>query len=206
MPFGPQNAIVTTGLTAQVDTEPRSYTGTLTIGAGATLAFEPGSNAGFQVGTSSQPGSLTINGTNADPVTLTSAAATPTAGDWPGLVFAPGAGSAGSVQSINHAIIEYTGADTAYPTALTSDGTYYWRVLAEDALGNTSAWSAVGSFEIDVTSPAAPAVISPADGAVFATATVTFAWMPAPTWDGFVSYNYQRLENGAPGCIAIFDG
>jgi hypothetical protein len=38
------------------------------------------------------------------------------------------------------------------------------------------------------------------------TATVTFAWMPAPTWDGFVSYNYQRLENSAPGCIAIFDG
>jgi hypothetical protein len=38
------------------------------------------------------------------------------------------------------------------------------------------------------------------------TATVTFAWMPAPTWDGFVSYNYQRLENSAPVCIAIFDG
>jgi hypothetical protein len=38
------------------------------------------------------------------------------------------------------------------------------------------------------------------------TATVTFAWMPAPTWDGFVSYNYQKLENSAPGCIAIFDG
>ena len=38
------------------------------------------------------------------------------------------------------------------------------------------------------------------------TATVTFAWMPATTWDGFVSYNYQRLENSAPGCIAIFDG
>jgi hypothetical protein len=38
------------------------------------------------------------------------------------------------------------------------------------------------------------------------TATVTFAWMPAATWDGFVSYNYQRLENSAPGCIAIFDG
>ncbi|MCG6925118.1 MAG: hypothetical protein LJF30_07400 [Acidobacteria bacterium] len=38
------------------------------------------------------------------------------------------------------------------------------------------------------------------------TGTVTFAWMPAPTWDGFVSYNYQKLENSAPGCIAIFDG
>jgi hypothetical protein len=38
------------------------------------------------------------------------------------------------------------------------------------------------------------------------TATVTFAWMPAPTWDGFVSYNYQNLENSAPVCIAIFDG
>ncbi len=38
------------------------------------------------------------------------------------------------------------------------------------------------------------------------TATVTFTWIPAPTWDGFVSYNYQKMENSAPGCIAIFDG
>jgi hypothetical protein len=38
------------------------------------------------------------------------------------------------------------------------------------------------------------------------TATVTFAWIPAPTWDGFVSYNYQKLDNSAPGCIPIFDG
>jgi len=35
---------------------------------------------------------------------------------------------------------------------------------------------------------------------------VTFAWIPAPTWDGFVSYNYQKMENSAPGCVAIFDG
>jgi hypothetical protein len=38
------------------------------------------------------------------------------------------------------------------------------------------------------------------------TATVTFSWIPAPTWDGFVSYNYQKLENAAPACIAVFDG
>jgi hypothetical protein len=38
------------------------------------------------------------------------------------------------------------------------------------------------------------------------TGTVTFAWIPALTWDGFVSYNYQKMENSAPGCVAIFDG
>jgi hypothetical protein len=38
------------------------------------------------------------------------------------------------------------------------------------------------------------------------TATVTVSWIPAPTWDGFVSYNYQKLENAAPACIAVFDG
>jgi hypothetical protein len=86
----------------------------LTIEAGVTLAFEPGSNNGFRVGTSgAEPGSLTISGTSAAPVTLTSAAATPAPGDWPGLVFAPGAGEAGASQSIDHAVIEYAGRNCA---------------------------------------------------------------------------------------------
>jgi hypothetical protein len=44
------------------------------------------------------------------------------------------------------------------------NGTYYWRVRAEDAAGNLSAWSAVRSFSIDNTPPPAP-VVTIASGA-----------------------------------------
>ncbi len=43
------------------------------------------------------------------------------------------------------------------PTGL-ADGTYYWRVRAQDDVGNRSAWSAPSSFTIDTTPPPAPTV------------------------------------------------
>ena len=44
-------------------------------------------------------------------------------------------------------------------TGLT-DGTWYWRVKAEDYNDNESAWSSVNSFLIDTTGPSAPALLS----------------------------------------------
>jgi hypothetical protein len=38
------------------------------------------------------------------------------------------------------------------------------------------------------------------------TGVLTYNYMPGPTWDGFVSYSYQKLENSSPACIVIFDG
>jgi len=38
------------------------------------------------------------------------------------------------------------------------------------------------------------------------TATLTYSYVPGPTWDGYVSYNYQKMENATPTCVSIFDG
>jgi len=49
------------------------------------------------------------------------------------------------------------------------DGVYYWRELAEDAAGNQSPWSAVGSFVVDTVPPAVPVAGGPAFGAIVKT-------------------------------------
>ena len=38
------------------------------------------------------------------------------------------------------------------------------------------------------------------------TGTLTWSLVPGPTWDGYVSYTYQKLESSSPTCISIFDG
>jgi hypothetical protein len=44
------------------------------------------------------------------------------------------------------------------------DGTYYWRALGEDAVGNQSAWSSTQSFVVDNVAPGVPAAVAPAEG------------------------------------------
>lgn len=78
-------------------------TATLTIEAGTTLKFRPGFRLDV-VATSG--GTLIANGTTAAPITMTSAAAAPAAGDWVGIVFR---GLPVTGTKIDHAIIEYAG-------------------------------------------------------------------------------------------------
>jgi hypothetical protein len=47
----------------------------------------------------------------------------------------------------------------AWTPAETGDGTYYARASAQDAAGNQSAWSAVGTFIVDSTPPSPPSPI-----------------------------------------------
>jgi large repetitive protein len=53
------------------------------------------------------------------------------------------------------------GSGIAWQAPGLSDGVYYWRALAEDAVGNQSGWSSTGSFVIDTSAPALPVVSSP---------------------------------------------
>ena len=53
------------------------------------------------------------------------------------------------------------GSGIAWQTPSLSEGVYYWRALAEDAVGNESAWSNTGSFVVDTSAPAMPVVASP---------------------------------------------
>jgi hypothetical protein len=80
---------------------------TLTIDPGVTLAFEQEVGSGIEVGSSStRPGVLVAEGTEASPVRFTSASATPAPGDWESLYFRyfPLSGN-----HVSHAIIEYAG-------------------------------------------------------------------------------------------------
>ncbi len=78
---------------------------------------------------------------------------------------------------------------TSYTTpALSNATTYYWRVNAANA-GGTSAWSGTWSFATPtLTVPAAPVLLSPANGATTDTTTPTLTWNAS---SGAVSYTVQ---------------
>ena len=87
---------------SNVPTDPRA---TLTIEAGVTLAFVPQTTSSSRLQIR-QPGALVVAGTAAKPVTFTSAAATPAAGDWQGIEFR---GNLDPSSHIDHAVIDYAG-------------------------------------------------------------------------------------------------
>lgn len=79
----------------------------LTIEAGVEMRFVPGAVLKVHSGTSGPAkGALAIRGTAAQPVTLTSAAATPAAGDWVGLWLG---GVPDARTSIDHAVLRFAG-------------------------------------------------------------------------------------------------
>ncbi len=85
----------------------------LTISAGTTVEFAPGTNgsngAALRVGADGQPGSLLVNGTATAGVTFTSEAATPLPGDWGGVVLGP----LSTGTAIEYATIEFAGGEGA---------------------------------------------------------------------------------------------
>ena len=52
------------------------------------------------------------------------------------------------------------GADVAWQPPALADGTYWWRALGEDVVGNQSAWVAGSSFVVDTVPPAAAPSVS----------------------------------------------
>jgi hypothetical protein len=74
--------------------------------------------------------------------------------------------------------------NTVNTTTVTSnlpEGTYSWRVRAVNLFGGFGPWSAVRTFTVDKTPPAAPNLTAPADSAVVITLTPTFTWATVPT-------------------------
>lgn len=63
--------------------------------------------------------------------------------------------------------------------------TYYWRVLAQDAAGNVSAWSVPHTLTITIQK-------SPSDGAYTTDTTPTFKWSTEP---GATAYQFQLDDN-----------
>jgi len=85
-------------------------TGSLTVEAGVTLAFAPKTGSAISLvsirnTSAGVPSKLVVAGTAAKPVTLTSAAASPAAGDWQGIaVF-----GVDPATHIDHAVIDFAG-------------------------------------------------------------------------------------------------
>lgn len=70
-----------------------------------------------------------------------------------------------------------------YTSIALPEGTYYWRVQANDVSGNPGKWSEVRTIIIDTTPPTAPLLVSPA-GAL-SNRTITFRWQSS---SGAVQY------------------
>lgn len=81
---------------------------------------------------------------------------------------------------------------TNYTSNALPEGTHYWRVRANDVSANPGQWSLVRTITIDTTGPAAPALVSPANGFNSPNRTIAFRWQAAI--DG-VQYRLQIDNN-----------
>jgi hypothetical protein len=86
---------------------------------------------------------------------------------------------------------------TNYTSIVLPEGTYYWRVRANDVSANPGQWSLVRTITIDTTGPAAPTLISPVDGFNSPNRTTTFRWQPS---SGAVMYQFA-YDNDA-NCLS----
>ncbi len=90
--------------------------------------------------------------------------------------------TAGCLLDFNGAVQDL-GLVTKYSTGILADGVYTWTVAAYDALGHTSAYTDTWTFAVDTQAPAAPALVSPADGATIKSATPVLTWEPSSSPD-----------------------
>ncbi len=67
-------------------------------------------------------------------------------------------------------------ADTQLVVSGLLDGVHYWRAITDNAIGDSSGYSASGRFELDTQPPDPPYLISPPDGAANSDSTPTFVW------------------------------
>jgi M6 family metalloprotease-like protein len=74
------------------------------------------------------------------------------------------------------------------------DGTYYWRVRAINSVGAPGAWSTRWWFTIDTVAPAAPALVSPVDGARVTNKKLRLEWTAVA---GAYRYELQLDSNPA---------
>ncbi|NUO80180.1 SUMF1/EgtB/PvdO family nonheme iron enzyme [candidate division KSB1 bacterium] len=74
------------------------------------------------------------------------------------------------------------------PLSLSPGPLYYWRVRVQDAQGSWGPWSAVWSFRIELSGPAAPVLLAPVNGDAISNAMPNFMWNASP---GAAQYHLQ---------------
>ena len=80
------------------------------------------------------------------------------------------------------------------PSELT-EGWWYWHVMAKDNAGNESDNSDWWRFQVDVTAPSAPTLVSPDDGTRTADSTPTLSWNTVSDNSLPVTYDIQVDDN-----------
>ncbi len=70
-------------------------------------------------------------------------------------------------------------ADTQYVLTL-SDGVWFWRIQASDAMGNVSDFSPVFQFTLDILAPDAPIITSPETGTILTETSLTISGTAEP--------------------------
>jgi uncharacterized repeat protein (TIGR01451 family) len=65
---------------------------------------------------------------------------------------------------------------TLYIPTFLIDGVYTWTVAAYDRVGNVGTYTDTWSFTVDATPPDSPALVSPADGLITSTTSLTLTW------------------------------
>ena len=103
---------ITSNVTWHVTDSPHIVTGTIEVANGATLTISPGCLVKFDAGQGLNigrlgAGSLNATGTSGNPITFTSNAATPSPGDWQGIVFFGGTVNASTI--LDYCTVEYGG-------------------------------------------------------------------------------------------------
>ncbi len=97
-----------------------------------------------------------------------------------------------TVPDFSTIVLDSSPPDTSHiVSGLSNSTTYFWRVNATNA-GGTSAFSAVFQFTTIVASPAAPALVVPADAATDVATNPTFRWNQS---SGASSYRFQLSTN-----------
>ena len=99
-----------------------------------------------------------------------------------------------TLSSFIHPAADVTVDSLSYMPAVDfSDGNYYWRVRAINAVGAAGKWSTARAFTIDTVGPAAPLRLSPADFAVITSTRPTFKWSKST---GAARYELSIISNG----------
>ncbi len=86
--------------------------------------------------------------------------------------------------------------DTDTISLVLQEGVYRWRVVAFDDAGNQSDWTPFDSFGVDITPPTAVTLLTPQDGALFNSSSVSFDWTDAEdTTSGVAGYWLEIAGN-----------
>jgi parallel beta-helix repeat protein len=89
---------------------------------------------------------------------------------------------------------------TTGPRTLAANDTYYWRILATDDAGNTTATIA-RTLRVDTGSPTSAVLTAPATNADTSATTITFAW--AASLDSITAIASYRLQIDTSGAFTL---